>query len=148
MNVEDIVVEWLRQNGYDGIYSDECGCAIEDFAPCGEMCLDGAPGHKVPCDCENGCDYHIVPKKRGLPKPDTERETLDKMRSRMRHYYGKPGDPVGYVSPETWSEFVTHAGIGFSAETAFREHLKKNEIDIDSLTSFELYTKWVEYEDV
>jgi hypothetical protein len=33
--------EWLKARGYDGLYNGDfgteaCGCAVDDFAPCGE----------------------------------------------------------------------------------------------------------------
>ncbi len=39
MTVLEIVEKYLRDNGYDGLYNpdDECGCLINDLAPCGEM---------------------------------------------------------------------------------------------------------------
>ena len=44
MNVKEIVKQWLKDNGYDGLFLDNncpdgdenCGCSIDDFAPCGE----------------------------------------------------------------------------------------------------------------
>lgn len=33
---EVMVREWLIINGFDGLCSDECGCGVDDFAPCGE----------------------------------------------------------------------------------------------------------------
>lgn len=71
MNVSKIVAEWLRANGYDGLYCphEPCGCEVDDLGPCGEICLDCEPGHRVeygPHD-ECGCDgqgtkhWHIAP---------------------------------------------------------------------------------------
>lgn len=34
LTVADILKEWLKENGYDGLCNTECGCSIEDFAPC------------------------------------------------------------------------------------------------------------------
>ncbi len=46
MNVKQMVVEHLEKNGYDGLYAPdgECGCLIDDLAPCEEFqpgCLAG-----------------------------------------------------------------------------------------------------------
>jgi hypothetical protein len=31
----EIIAEWLKEHGFDGMYSEaECGCFLEDFAPC------------------------------------------------------------------------------------------------------------------
>lgn len=49
--------KWLEENGYTGLYvSGECGCEINDIAPCGDgphkdcrpgyVHLDPRPGHK------------------------------------------------------------------------------------------------------
>jgi len=43
--VEGIVKQWLRDNGYDGLYNDDCGCTLDDFAPCGEICGDCVAGY-------------------------------------------------------------------------------------------------------
>ena len=39
MTVKEIVKQYLEQNGYDGLYHEdlECGCSLDDFAPCGDM---------------------------------------------------------------------------------------------------------------
>jgi hypothetical protein len=36
MNVKEIVVQYLRENGYDGLFSYGCGCAVDDLMPCCE----------------------------------------------------------------------------------------------------------------
>jgi len=33
-NVKEIVNEWLIDEGFDGLCNDECGCSINDLAPC------------------------------------------------------------------------------------------------------------------
>jgi len=33
--VKEIVSDWLKKNGYDGLYNDEeCGCPLKNFMPC------------------------------------------------------------------------------------------------------------------
>lgn len=46
MTVKEIVVEWLKVNGYDGLAGEECGCAIDDLFCCGCSGEDCVPGHK------------------------------------------------------------------------------------------------------
>jgi len=50
-NVREIVVEWLKENGYDGLYEPgcECGCFIDDLAPCDGLCENCIPGYRVKC---------------------------------------------------------------------------------------------------
>lgn len=63
MNVQEIVIQYLRQNGFDGLYyPGECGCEINDLAPCGEMTGQCEPGVKKSCTCGEGCDWDIGPK--------------------------------------------------------------------------------------
>ena len=71
MSVLDIVKEYLKANGYDGLVTDECGCQLSDLAPCciGESFINCEPGYKTPClggeDCAayGDCDWHITTKK-------------------------------------------------------------------------------------
>jgi len=35
MSVRDIVLNYLRQNGYDGLCTDDCGCGLDNLQPCG-----------------------------------------------------------------------------------------------------------------
>jgi hypothetical protein len=58
--VRDILIQWLKENGYDGLYADECGCFVDDLAPCfGEWSLDCKPGYKCKCEDPNGGDTLI-----------------------------------------------------------------------------------------
>ena len=45
LNVQQIVADYLEVNGYDGLYSNECGCRLGDLMPCGNLGGDCAPGH-------------------------------------------------------------------------------------------------------
>ncbi len=52
MNVREIVADWLKAHGYDGLYWSEtfcdgegCGCTLDDLMPCewvdGRSCVAG-----------------------------------------------------------------------------------------------------------
>jgi hypothetical protein len=66
-DVEDIVSDWLKANGYDGLWSDgDCACLVGDLAPCnidGGIPRDCTAGYKAPCtdtcDHEEVGDWHI-----------------------------------------------------------------------------------------
>lgn len=68
MNVHEIVKDWLEKYGYDGLRGPfgECACEIDDLMPChgimwaADSQAECEPGYKVPCDCGEGCGYHIV----------------------------------------------------------------------------------------
>ena len=63
MTAIDIIKTFLKLNGYDGLFNEdfECGCELDDLVPCGEVFLNCEAGHKGPCTCSDGCDWHIVP---------------------------------------------------------------------------------------
>jgi len=63
-NIGQIIKDYLIKNGYSGLQSEgsECGCHINDMAPCGEDCTVCFPGHIV----ENKSCEHIFSSK----KPD------------------------------------------------------------------------------
>ncbi len=67
MTVKEILIEWLKEHGYSGLWNeDECGCGIDDFMPCGESPENCQPGYRVPCDPEtsdSGFDFMIVSEK-------------------------------------------------------------------------------------
>ena len=47
MNLEDIVKDWLTQNGYDGLCNidEKCDCTLEDLMPCSEPDMNCKAGH-------------------------------------------------------------------------------------------------------
>ncbi len=56
MTVEDIVIEHLKNNGYDGLFNieaDACGCSISDLAPCDEMSAECQPGYAIEGHCDD-----------------------------------------------------------------------------------------------
>ena len=52
MDVRQIVIKYLKENGFDGLYAEGCGCEISDLMPCDMPCEDCKPGYKSSCDPE------------------------------------------------------------------------------------------------
>lgn len=48
MKCKDIIKNWLRENGYDGLCHPEyeCGCGLDDFMPCCEDLGECEPAYK------------------------------------------------------------------------------------------------------
>ena len=65
MDVNDIVMEWLKERGYDGLFNSdgECGCLVDDLAPCGEGMSTCVPGYKRMGRDDEECDWYIGPEK-------------------------------------------------------------------------------------
>jgi len=59
MDVKEIVIKHLKDNGFDGLYSPgECACRISDMMPCcSESCLECEPGYFQEHDRE---DYEFM----------------------------------------------------------------------------------------
>jgi len=60
MTVRTIVTQWLRANGYDGLYvPGECCCNLNDLMPCnGQPDPDDCrAGHVVPCPGGDECEW-------------------------------------------------------------------------------------------
>jgi hypothetical protein len=57
MNVFEIVGNYLKDNGYDGLMDTEdiCACSSDDVAQCGKLEKRCVPAylHKIDCSC--GC---------------------------------------------------------------------------------------------
>lgn len=62
MEVREIIKTWLTEYGYDGLYDPgECGCIIEDLAPCGQISGGCIPGYVGVATVESGYDFTIGP---------------------------------------------------------------------------------------
>lgn len=62
-DVLEIVKQYLKKNGFDGLFNvnGECACSIESLAPCDGYMAECEPGYLVEgCTCGQGCEYHIV----------------------------------------------------------------------------------------
>lgn len=72
MTMYDVMKQWLKEHGYDGLFSNEgeCACLLHDLAPCTGDISECEPGYKVKCrgDChlagEHGT-FHVVRDKPG-----------------------------------------------------------------------------------
>jgi hypothetical protein len=59
--VQEIIEEYLKQNGFDGLYSSSgCDCKLKDLMPCEEGMADCLSGYKISCNCGNH-DFRIGP---------------------------------------------------------------------------------------
>jgi len=65
--VQNILYDWLKSHGYGGLFNEdcECGCELEDLAPCCETGLSCEAGYRSEGDGE--FDFRIG---RGKPKPE------------------------------------------------------------------------------
>jgi len=68
MIVHKIVRNYLKDNGYSGLYYDDCGCEVDNLFPCDAPCALCKPGYKVMCteNCDHDGlfadgDWHIQP---------------------------------------------------------------------------------------
>ena len=68
LSVLELVAHALKEQGFDGLYSDfaECACEVGDLAPCGHINGDCQAGYRYICndaDCEftldNGEHWHM-----------------------------------------------------------------------------------------
>lgn len=46
IDVIKIIENHLTENGFDGLYNDECGCVLGDFEPCGAIQGTCRPGYR------------------------------------------------------------------------------------------------------
>ena len=49
VTVQSITANWLKANGYDGLCSDECGCGLDDLAPCDGAVMKCGPAYRWEC---------------------------------------------------------------------------------------------------
>ncbi len=77
MRVYKIGRKYIMENGFDGLFNSdaECGCLLDDLAPCGEMGQECQPGYKTKCRCGEGCDFDVS---KTPDEPDEELRTYKK----------------------------------------------------------------------
>jgi len=65
VTVKTLVNVELQFGEWDGLYNEQgdCACLISDLSPDTCMTEDCRAGYKVPCDCGEGHEYHIVPER-------------------------------------------------------------------------------------
>lgn len=66
-DVEDIIIKYLLDNGYDGLCNNDCGCPIDSLRPCEFLSLDCTPGYKVQ---QTTCQDCYIDCGRDIPKKD------------------------------------------------------------------------------
>jgi hypothetical protein len=73
MTCKEIIKQWLRDNGYDGLvkldqFNLPCGCNLDDFMPCPDEsdCRDCQPAYRQDCKRINGA-YCMVKEKGADP---------------------------------------------------------------------------------
>jgi len=64
MNAEQIILEYMKENGYTGLYNreGECACTESELMCCGESFAECEPGYtSYCCKCDeekrNNCEY-------------------------------------------------------------------------------------------
>lgn len=59
MNLREIIIKHLKDNGFDGLCGDECGCLKGELFPCGEgINMDVCqPGYETTCQGSDKCPY-------------------------------------------------------------------------------------------
>jgi hypothetical protein len=94
--VMDIIRQYLRREGYDGLVDaeGECGCLIDDLAPCESDEIVGCrPGYKYLCRgceadcCQPGPDNWHVSTNPHAARAQAEPEVCANCRSRGRMTY-------------------------------------------------------------
>ena len=64
IDVQEIIIEWLTEDGYDGLYrNNECCCKIEDIGPdhCSKNAFKCTPGYLQPDPTGEVGDWKIGP---------------------------------------------------------------------------------------
>jgi hypothetical protein len=61
MKIRDIVIKYLKENNFDGLYNEEedCACLIDNIGVCEDLYPDCIAGWKVSCDCDEH-NWHIT----------------------------------------------------------------------------------------
>ena len=59
-DLDQIMINALKALGYTGLVDvdDECGCSLDDFAPCGHCWCECEPGYVH--ECEPGGEFDFI----------------------------------------------------------------------------------------
>jgi len=67
MEVTDIVIKFIEENGFDGLYNYDlgCGCGKDEYFSCGELQMEccAAYRHESPDTCPKDCDLNCFSNK-------------------------------------------------------------------------------------
>jgi hypothetical protein len=58
MNCAQIIKSYLVENGFEGLFCDNCGCDLDDLMPCDSVCSECTPGYQVMVPDDIKCDYN------------------------------------------------------------------------------------------
>lgn len=59
--VRDIIIDHLTSVGADGLAGEECGCGLDDLAPCQGCCLDCEPARRATATSAEAIAYGCEP---------------------------------------------------------------------------------------
>jgi hypothetical protein len=54
ITAREIIAEYLKAHGYDGLCTHDCGCGLDDFICCSDDFSDCVPAYKS--TCSGRCD--------------------------------------------------------------------------------------------
>jgi len=91
INVRQIVVEYLKEHGFDGLQDSqcECGCETNDLMPCYSLWSGSGnvpacqPGYRTACDCGDH-DWHMSPTREENPAAACMQVVNDEFRESVR----------------------------------------------------------------
>ncbi len=88
MDCKEIIEEYLKKNGYDGLVGDECGCCLDDLMPCGECCHECEPALDTNKYYERikAIQYPEHPKRPAFPKQSSTPEEIRKYADDVEAY--------------------------------------------------------------
>jgi hypothetical protein len=108
IDVGDILIEYLTDKGYHGLYNPdgECACLIDDLGACENIYQDCIAGWLAPCTCGEH-DWHITAdrtkKEKQGKKMASVRESIEIVGMGCQLLVNQQ-DEVVVISVETWDD--------------------------------------------
>lgn len=65
MTCKEIIEQYLKEKGFDGLCGDDCGCGIDDLMPCFDAWTECVPGFKGP-DPDGESDWLMYPSREAV----------------------------------------------------------------------------------